>query len=387
MPPKWQPALRHLPNALSLFRLACGPMLVATHWEARQAPRSVLCLCSVASRTAPTAHAARKHDLCSVFGAELDGRADTCTHAAMVVVSLRWYAVELRHQLPLIVAAVLSHRRSGRWYASSGDLLPTTVTGKLWGCSLFFACLVLFASDGRKAPDCAWLACTPGLLNNAHEISMSCVLDEWTPEVLHIGHALKQQRLRRPFGFVAPPTVCEWAPTGLGRSARFAFLATNVAYFAAAWSLQGWPRLGVGALAAVSTIFHCVQTGCCGCLRGPLWTHRLSRCDIALASAVAPPRATIGAGRHPLEVQASTAPLGQPAAAAVLFAVAIACRKRRHYNLAHASGIFSVLGAAGALNSRQFILPSPSFIIDVRHRHDIVFMPRRPSPRAHVLLV
>ena len=122
---------------------------------------------------------------------------------------------------------------------------------------------MLFASDGRNASSCAWLACSIGLLNNAHEIAMSCVLDRWTPEVLHVIHALRQQRLRRPFGFVAtPPTVCEWAPTGLGRSARFVFLATNVAYFAAAWSLQGWPRLGVGALAAVSTIFHSVQTGC-----------------------------------------------------------------------------------------------------------------------------
>ena len=164
---------------------------------------------------------------------------------------------------------------------------------------------------------------------------MSCVLDEWTPEVLHIGHAIKQQRLRRPFGFVAPPTVCEWAPTGLGRSVRFAFLATNVAYFAAAWSLQGWPRLGVGALAAVSTIFHSVQTGCC-CLRGPVWTHRLSRCDIALASAVGAAACYNQLNRHPLElnsrVQASTAPLGPAAAAFVLFAVAIACRKRRRYN-------------------------------------------------------
>jgi hypothetical protein len=157
-----------------------------------------------------------------------------------------------------------------------------------------------------------------GLLNNAHEISISCVLDRWTPEVPHVVYALRQQRLRRPFGFVAPPTVCEWAPTGLGRSARFVFLATNIAYFAAAWSLQGWPRLGVGALAAVSTIFHSVQTGCC-CLRGPMWTHRLSRCDIALATAV-------GAAA------ARSAPLGPATAAFVLFAVAIACRKRRQYN-------------------------------------------------------
>jgi len=150
---------------------------------------------------------------------------------------------------------------------------------------------------------------------------MSCVLDEWTPEVFHIGQALRQRRLRRPFGFVVakPATVCEWAPTGLGRSARFAFLATNVAYFAAAWSL--WPSsaaLGVGALAVVSTIFHSVQTGCC-CLSGPVWTHRLSRCDIALATAV-------GAAA------ARSAPLGPAVAAFVLFAVAIACRKRRHYN-------------------------------------------------------
>ena len=175
------------------------------------------------------------------------------------------------------------------------------------------------------------LACSIGLINNAHEIAMSCVLDEWTPEVLHIGHAIKQQRLRRPFGFVAtPPTVCEWAPTGLGRAARFVFLSTNAAYVLAAWKTQ---HLGIGALAAVSTIFHSVQTGCCSCLRGPKWTHRLSRCDITLASAV-------GAAA------ARSAPLGPAAAAFVLFAVAIACRKRRHYNsylITH--GLWHVLSA------------------------------------------
>ena len=294
-------------------------MLLAAHWETR--PGIAFCAIFILAGLSDGAdgYLARKYDLCSVFGAELDGRADTCFYAAMVVVSLRWYATELRHQVPLILATVLSHLL--QWavaYAKFGRLAAYhSVTGKLWGCSLFFGCLVLFASDGRHASRCAWLACAPGLLNNAHEIFISCVLDEWTPEVLWIGQAFRQRRLRRPFGFVAP-TVCEWAPTGLGRSARFLFLATNVAYFAAAWSLQGWPRLGVGALAVVSTIFHSVQTGCC-CLRGPVWTHRLSRCDIALATAV-------GAAA------ARSAPLGPAAAAAILFAVAIVCRKRRRYN-------------------------------------------------------
>ena len=110
MPPKWQPALRHLPNALSLFRLACGPMLVATHWEAR--PGTAFCALFVLGGLSDGADGflARKLDVCSVFGAELDGRADTCFYAAMVVVSLRWYAVELRHQLPTPAAA---HRRDG----------------------------------------------------------------------------------------------------------------------------------------------------------------------------------------------------------------------------------------------------------------------------------
>ena len=333
MPPKWQPALRHLPNALSLFRLIAGPAMVAASWETR--PGIAFCAIFVLAGLSDGADGflARKYDLCSVFGAELDGRADTCFYAAMVVVSLRWYATELRAQLPLILATVVSHLL--QWavaFVKFGRLAAYhSVTGKLWGCSLFFACLVLFASDGRHASRCAWLACAPGLLNNFHEISISCVLDEWTPEVLHVGHALRQKRLRRPFGFVAPPTVCEWAPTGLGRSARFVFLATNVAYFAAAWSLQGWSRLGVRALAAVSTIFHSVQTGCC-CLRGPVWTHRLSRCDIALASAVGAAACYNQLNRHPLEVQASTAPPGPAAAAFGLFAVAIACRKRRRYN-------------------------------------------------------
>ena len=311
-------ALEHLPNALSLFRLACGPILVAAHWETR--PGVAFCAMFVLGGLSDGADGflARKLNVCSVFGAELDGRADTAFYSAMVVVSLRWYAIELRNQLPLIVATVLSHLL--QWavaYAKFGRLAAYhSVTGKLWGCSLFFGCLVLFASDGRKAPGCAWLACSIGLLNNAHEIAMSCVLDEWTPEVPHVGEALRQRRLGRPFGFVAPPpTVCEWAPTGLGRSARFVFLATNAAYVLAAWKTQ---HLGIGALAAVSTIFHSVQTGCC-CLSGPLWTHRLSRCDIALATAV-------GAAA------ARTVPLGPSAAAFVLFAVAIACRKRRRYN-------------------------------------------------------
>ena len=293
--------------------------MVAASWETR--PGIAFCAMFVLGGLSDGADGflARKLDVCSVFGAELDGRADTCFYAAMVVVSLRWYATELRHQVPLILATVLSHLL--QWavaYAKFGRLAAYhSVTGKLWGCSLFFGCLVLFASDGRHASRCAWLACLPGLLNNFHEISMSCVLDEWTPEVFHIGHALRQQSLRRPFGFVATPaTVCEWAPTGLRRSARFVFLSTNAAYVLAAWKTQ---HLGIGALAAVSTIFHSVQTGCCSCLRGPKWTHRLSRCDITLASAV-------GAAA------ARSAALGPAAAAFVLFAVAIACRKRRRYN-------------------------------------------------------
>ena len=128
-------ALRHLPNALSLFRLACGPMLLAAHWEAR--PGIAFCAIFILAGLSDGADGflARKLDVCSVFGAELDGRADTCFYAAMVVVSLRWYAVELRHQVPLILATVLSHLL--QWavaYAKFGRLAAYhSVTGKLWG--------------------------------------------------------------------------------------------------------------------------------------------------------------------------------------------------------------------------------------------------------------
>ena len=166
MPPKWQPALRHLPNALSLFRWHVGPAMVAAHWEAR--PGIAFCAMFVLGGLSDGAdgYLARKYDLCSVFGAELDGRADTAFYSAMVVVSLRWYAVELQAQVPLILATVLSHLL--QWavaYAKFGRLAAYhSVTGKLWGCSLFFACLMLFASDGRKAPAApgshAQLACS-----------------------------------------------------------------------------------------------------------------------------------------------------------------------------------------------------------------------------------
>ena len=128
-------ALRHLPNALSLFRLACGPILVAAHWKAR--PGIAFCAIFVLGGLSDGADGflARKLNVCSVFGAELDGRADTAFYSAMVVVSLRWYATELRHQLPLILATILSHLL--QWavaYAKFRRLAAYhSVTGKLWG--------------------------------------------------------------------------------------------------------------------------------------------------------------------------------------------------------------------------------------------------------------
>ena len=128
-------ALRHLPNALSLFRLACGPILVAAYWETR--PDITFCGIFMLAGLSDGAdgYLARRLDLCSIFGAELDGRADTAFYSAMVVVSLRWYAAELRHQLPLILATVLSHLL--QWavaYAKFGRLAAYhSVTGKLWG--------------------------------------------------------------------------------------------------------------------------------------------------------------------------------------------------------------------------------------------------------------
>ena len=135
MPPKWQPALRQLPNALSLFRLIAGPAMVAASWETR--PGIAFCAMFVLGGLSDGADGflARKLDVCSVFGAELDGRADTAFYSAMVVVSLRWYATELRAQVPLILATVLSHLL--QWavaYAKFGRLAAYhSVTGKLWG--------------------------------------------------------------------------------------------------------------------------------------------------------------------------------------------------------------------------------------------------------------
>ena len=68
MPPKWQ----HLPNALSLFRLIAGPAMVAAHWETR--PGIAFCAMFVLGGLSDGAdgYLARKLDVCSVFGAELD---------------------------------------------------------------------------------------------------------------------------------------------------------------------------------------------------------------------------------------------------------------------------------------------------------------------------
>ena len=65
MPPKWQPALRHLPNALSLFRLIAGPAMVAASWETR--PGIAFCAMFVLGGLSDGAdgYLARKYDLCS----------------------------------------------------------------------------------------------------------------------------------------------------------------------------------------------------------------------------------------------------------------------------------------------------------------------------------
>ena len=84
-------------------------MLVAAHWETR--PGIAFCAIFVLAGLSDGAdgYLARRLDVCSVFGAELDGRADTAFYSAMVVVSLRWYAAELRAEVPLILATVVSH--------------------------------------------------------------------------------------------------------------------------------------------------------------------------------------------------------------------------------------------------------------------------------------
>ena len=137
MPPKWQQICPETPPK-------CPVALPAGMWSnagrraaGRRAPGIAFCAMFVLGGLSDGAdgYLARKYDLCSVFGAELDGQADTCFYAAMVVVSLRWYAVELRHQVPLIVAAdmVAPIVVGGGLRKVRGGLLLHSVTGKLWG--------------------------------------------------------------------------------------------------------------------------------------------------------------------------------------------------------------------------------------------------------------
>ena len=65
--PKQRPAaLRHLPNALSLFRLACGPILVAAHWERRAGPAFCTMFMLGGLSDGADGYLARRLDLCSV---------------------------------------------------------------------------------------------------------------------------------------------------------------------------------------------------------------------------------------------------------------------------------------------------------------------------------
>lgn len=353
----------HVPSALTLFRLAAGPGLLA--WSLYQEPgptfNAVFVLAGLSD--AVDGAVARTLGSTSELGAVLDSRADTMLYVSMLLVALRWYPNELGvHALP-IALSVASHL--AQWavaLARFGRLASYhSITGKLWGVTLFVGFGGLFATRARRAGPCIWLMCAAGLANNAHEILISCTLPRWTPNVAHIGHALmlaRQQRAERrepaPSAARLPPTFSEWAPRGLGAPARLGFLATNGAFAATSWTAHRLSAAGVApptalpvgmrtaavaiaALTAISTLFHSVQTGSCDCcLRASgdvraarsRWTRRLAVCDVLCACTVG------GAAAHPLLFCAGPRTHLRRVAAAVglvLFVSSVICRRRRRY--------------------------------------------------------
>jgi CDP-diacylglycerol--glycerol-3-phosphate 3-phosphatidyltransferase len=215
-------ALAHLPNALSLFRIAMVPVAGACAFTGH--PQLFLAaLAAALGSDVLDGQLARRAGVTSELGAKLDSWADLLTYATLPVFAFWLWPDLLRQEarylacaltafaLPIVVGLV----RFG--HLTSYHTIGAKLTAVVMGASLF----VLFCGG----PAWPFHAATFLLVAEAlEEIAITCVLPRWRSNVRSLWHAVRAAD--QSSSEAAPARPRAWPPVSSARSSGSSFAFT-----------------------------------------------------------------------------------------------------------------------------------------------------------------
>ena len=184
--------MRHLPNALSVFRLIAAPALLALAWTGHAAGFVALLVCSFASDVID-GQLARRLELASPLGAKLDSWGDLATYGVLPfgvywlwpeLIAAEWRYVALvfvAYTLPIAIGLMKFRRLTS--YHTWGAKASAIVMGA--------ALLILFAGG----PSWPFHAASILLVAEAiEELAITSVLPRWVSDVPTLWHARRIAR-------------------------------------------------------------------------------------------------------------------------------------------------------------------------------------------------
>ena len=189
--------LSHLPIGLVVFRFVAGPVLWWDAWHGRVSRPFWPILFSLAVLSdVLDGWVARRYGVDTQWLREADSRVDTCLYVFVGLSMWCAYPETLaRWTFPLSAMAASHLLQWGTALFKFGKLASYhSVTAKLWGVSLGVATGFLFAFSFEPF---LWGPAVLGIVDNIHEIYMTCVLSEWTHDVWDIRAAWKLEKVRQ----------------------------------------------------------------------------------------------------------------------------------------------------------------------------------------------
>jgi CDP-diacylglycerol--glycerol-3-phosphate 3-phosphatidyltransferase len=204
--------VRHVPNALSVLRIALAPVLLALAWVGA-GDAFVGCLVVVLASDAIDGRLARRWEQASELGARLDSWGDFCTYTALPVCA--WWlrpdvaraeaaafaTIVAGYTLPVAIGW-LRFRRLTSYHTWSAKVAAYVAGG---------AAVVVFAG-GPTAP--LRLAAAVVALAAVDDVLVTAVLPRWRADVPSAAHALALRRAEATRRTItAPATAASPSPT------------------------------------------------------------------------------------------------------------------------------------------------------------------------------
>lgn len=179
--------MRLLPNALSVFRLAAAPCLLALGWVGAQAGFLALLTASLAS-DAVDGWLARRLGVTSVLGARLDSRADLATYGVLPV-AVFWLRPDAvaneRAWIALALAAFAVPIAIG-WIRFARLTSYHTIAAKVTAVAMGVGLLALLVLDSALL---FRVACAMLVFEAIEEVAITRTLPRWTADVPTLARA------------------------------------------------------------------------------------------------------------------------------------------------------------------------------------------------------